>query len=69
MFYKFVIIHKNRIFPYFQNKVKILNDIVIMMIIVMRKMIIQKKMNKKKIIFFPKFFLNLYIRPWLRWNL
>ena len=52
MFYKFVIIHKNRIFPYFQNKVKNLNDIIMIMIIVIRKIIIQKKINKKKRFFF-----------------
>ena len=53
MFYKFVIIHKNRIFPYFQNKVKNLNDIIMIKIIVIRKIIIiQKKMNKKKRFFF-----------------
>ena len=49
--------HKNRIFPYFDNKVKNLNNIIIMIIIIiiiiikiimiMRKVII-KKMNKKK---------------------
>ena len=37
MYYKSVIIHKNRIFPYFQNKVKNLhkynNNIIIMVII------------------------------------
>ena len=49
MFYKSVIIHKNRIFPYFQNKVKNLkNIIIILMIIVIRKILIQEKRNKKK---------------------
>ena len=52
MFYKFVIIHKGRIFPCFQNKVKNLNDIIMIKIIVIRKIIIQKKMNKKKRFFF-----------------
>ena len=37
MYYKSVFIHKNRIFPYFQNKVKNLdkynNNIIIIMII------------------------------------
>ena len=37
MYYKSVIIHKNRIFPYFQNKVKNLhkynNNVIIMIII------------------------------------
>ena len=48
MFYKSVFIHKNRIFPYFQNKVKNVNNImIIMMIIKIRELIIQKKMNKK----------------------
>ena len=69
MFYKFVIIHKDRIFPCFQNKVKNLNDIIMIKIIVIRKIIIiQKKMNKKKRFFFLKFFLNLYIRAWL-WSI
>ena len=49
MFYKSVIIYKNRIFPYFQNKVKNLkNIIIILMIIVIRKILIQEKRNKKK---------------------
>ena len=51
MFYQSVFIHKNRIFPYFQNKVKNVDKIIII-IIIMRikigKLIIQKKMNKKK---------------------
>ena len=48
MFYKSVFIHKNRIFPYFQNKVKNVNNImIIMMIIKIRELIIQKKMIKK----------------------
>ena len=38
MYYKSVIIHRNRIFPYFQNKVKNLhkykNKIIIIMIII-----------------------------------
>ena len=47
------IIHKNRIFPYFGNKVKNLNGIIIMMMIIiitimMRIIIIIKKMNEKK---------------------
>ena len=46
------IIHKNRIFPYFENKVKNLNGIIIMMMIIitimMRIIIIIKKMNEKK---------------------
>ena len=33
MFYKSVIIHKNIIFPYFENKVKNLNKIIIIIII------------------------------------
>ena len=41
MYYKSVIIHKNRIFPYFQNKVKKLNNIIIIKTI--RKKIIIKK--------------------------
>ena len=52
MFYKSVIINKNRIFPYFENKVKNLNNIIIMMMIIIIIMIIKKnnfkKMNKKK---------------------
>ena len=49
MFYRSIIIHKNTIFPYFQNKVKNLkNVIIILMITKIRKIIIQKKMNKKK---------------------
>ena len=54
MFYQSVFIHKNRIFPYFQNKVKNVDKIIIIIIIIiiMRikigKLIIQKKMNKKK---------------------
>ena len=51
MFYKSVFIHKNRIFPYFQNKVKNVNNviiiIIIMMIIKIRKLIIQKKIKRK----------------------
>ena len=53
MFYKSVFIHKNRIFLYFQNKVKNVNNIIIiviiiiiiliMMIIKIRELIIQKK--------------------------
>ena len=43
MFYKYVFIHENRIFPYFQNKVKSVNNIIIMMIIKMRELVIQKK--------------------------
>ena len=34
MFYKSVIIHNNRIFPYFQNKVKNLNNLIIITIII-----------------------------------
>ena len=50
MFQKSVFIHKNRIFPYFQNKVQNLNNMImiIIMIIKIREIIIQKKMNKKK---------------------
>ena len=57
MFYKSVFIHKNRIFPYFQNKVKNVNNVIIiiiiiiiiimMMIINIRKLIIQKKIKRK----------------------
>ena len=50
MFYKSVFIHKNRIFPYFQNKVKNVNNviiIIIIMIIKIRKLIIQKKIKRK----------------------
>ena len=49
MFYKSVIIRNNRMFPYFQNKVKNLNNITIIKMIITREIIIQKKMNKKKI--------------------
>ena len=35
MFYKSIFIHKNRIFPYFQNKVINLNNIMIVIIIMM----------------------------------
>ena len=50
MFQKSAFIHKNRIFPYFQNKAKNLNNMIMMiiMIIKIREIIIQKKMNKKK---------------------
>ena len=50
MFQKSVFIHKNRIFPYFQHKIKNLNNmiLIIIMIIKIREIIIQKKMNKKK---------------------
>ena len=57
MFYKSVFIHKNRIFLYFQNKVKNVNNIIIiiiiiiiliMMIIKIRELIIQKKWIKRK---------------------
>ena len=34
MLYKSVIIHKNRIFPYFQKKVKKLNNVIIIIIII-----------------------------------
>ena len=34
MFYKSVIIHNNRIFPYFQNKVKNLNNLITITIII-----------------------------------
>ena len=34
MFYKSVFIHKNRIFPYIQNKVKNVNNIIIIIIII-----------------------------------
>ena len=36
MFYKSIFIHKNRIFPYFQNKVKNLNNILIMIMKIKR---------------------------------
>ena len=49
MFYKSVIIRNNRMFPYFQNKVKNLNNITIIKMIITREIIIQKKMNKQKI--------------------
>ena len=45
MFYKSVFIHKNRVFPYFQNKVKNVNNIIIM-IIKIGEAIIQKKKNE-----------------------
>ena len=60
MFYKSIFIHKNRIFPYFQNKVINLNNIMIVIIImiiiiiitiikiIMRDIIIQKKWIKRK---------------------
>ena len=48
MFYKSVFIHKNRIFPYFQNKVKNVNNIIIVMIIKIGEVIIQKKNEKKR---------------------
>ena len=48
MFYKSIFIHKNRILPYFQNKVKNLNNVLIIMIIKIREITIQTKMNKKK---------------------
>ena len=51
MFYKSVIIHKNRIFPYFQNKLKKLNNIIIIMIIKIREIIIQKKNELKERIY------------------
>ena len=35
-------------FPYFQNKVKSLNNVTIIIMIIIREIIIQKKMNKKK---------------------
>ena len=50
MCYKSVIIHKNRIFPYLENKVKNLNNIIIItmiiiimiiIIVIIRKMIIK----------------------------
>ena len=51
MFYKSVFIHKNRIFPYFQNKVKNVNNVIIIIIIIMiikiRKLIIQKNIKRK----------------------
>ena len=50
MFYKSASIHKNRIFPYFQNKVKnVINIIIIMLIIKTRELIIQKNEQKDKI--------------------
>ena len=36
MFYKSIFIHKNRIFAYFQNKVKNLNNILIMIMKIKR---------------------------------
>ena len=63
MFYKSVFIHKNRIFLYFQNKVKNVNNIIIIIIIIIiimiiiiiiiiiikiTKLVIQKKMYKEK---------------------
>ena len=48
MLYKSVIIHKNRIFPYFQNKVKNLKNIIIILMIIVVRKIIRKKANKKK---------------------
>ena len=51
MFYKSVFIHKNRIFPYFQNKVKNVNNVIIIIMIIMiikiRKLIIQKNIKRK----------------------
>ena len=40
MFYKSVIIHKNIIFPYFENKVKNLNKIIIIITIIIIMIII-----------------------------
>ena len=55
MFYKSVIIHKNRIFPCFQNKLKKLNNIIIIIIIIIiikiREIIIQKKNELKERIY------------------
>ena len=48
MYYKSVIIHKNRIFPYFQNKVKNWNNVIIMLIII-RGIIILKIEWKEKL--------------------
>ena len=56
MFYKSLFIGKNRIFPYFQNKLKNVNNIIIIIMIIIiiviiiniREQIIQKKMDKKK---------------------
>ena len=48
MFYKSVIILYTRIFPYFENKVKNFNNIVIMMITILMMMIITKMIIKKK---------------------
>ena len=61
MFCKYVFIHKNRIFPYFQNKVKSVNNIIIMMIIKKRELVIQKKMNKRKTYSCYKIVLNLVL--------
>ena len=61
MFYKSVFINKNRIFPYFQNKVKNVNNIIILMIIKIRELIIQKKMYKKKRYNCYKIILNLVL--------
>ena len=47
MFCKSVFIHNNRIFRYFENKVKNVINIIIM-IIKIRELIIHKKMNKNK---------------------
>ena len=48
MFHKSVIILYTRIFPYFENKVKNFNNIVIMMITILMMMIITKMIIKKK---------------------
>ena len=47
MYYKSVIIHKDRVFPYFQNKVKKLNNIIKMIIIIIIIIIIRKIIIKK----------------------
>ena len=49
MFYKSVFVHKKRIFPYFQNKVKNVNNIILtIMILKIGELIIWKKWIKGK---------------------
>ena len=61
MFYKSVFIHKNRVFPYFQKKVKNVNNIIIMIIKIGEVIIQKKKMNKKKRYNCYKIILNLVL--------
>ena len=50
MYCKSAIIHKNRVLPYFQNKIEKLNNIIIIIIIRRRRRkIIKTKRIKKKI--------------------